>query len=157
MIKRVLLFPLVSLLFVAGAVLLLVGSNLYTFHRLTDESPIAELRFRKTGSQEYEATIAYGDFCHPEKHLLYGDQWRMDAQFLKWRSWANLLGFDSMYRVERLTGRYLDVPDENTRHHLSHELYPEEQLDLLSMLDRYNGRISPVDTLYGSSVYDAMQ
>ena len=65
MIKRVLLFPLVSLLFVAGAVLLLVGSNLYTFHRLTDESPIAELRFRKTGSQEYEATIAYGDFCHP--------------------------------------------------------------------------------------------
>ena len=157
MIKRALLFPLVSLLFVAGAVLLLVGSNLYTFHRLTDESPIAELRFRKTGSQEYEATIAYGDFCHPEKHLLYGDQWRMDAQFLKWRSWANLLGFDSMYRVERLTGRYLDVPDENTRHHLSHELYPEEQLDLLSMLDRYNGRISPVDTLYGSSVYDAMQ
>jgi len=157
MIKRVLLFPLVSLLFVAGAVLLLVGSNLYTFHRLTDESPIAELRFRKTGSQEYEATIAYGDFCHPEKHLLYGDQWRMDAQFLKWRSWANLLGFDSMYRVERLAGRYLDVQDENTRRHLSHELYPEGQPDLLLMLDSYNGRLSPVDTLYGSSVYDAMQ
>jgi hypothetical protein len=157
MIKRVLLFPLVSLLFVAGAVLLLVGSNLYTFHRLTDESPIAELRFRKTGSQEYEATIAYGDFCHPEKHLLYGDQWRMDAQFLKWRSWANLLGFDSMYRVERLAGRYLDVQDENSGRHLSHELYPEGQLDLLLMLDSYNGRLSPVDTLYGSSVYDVMQ
>ena len=157
MIKRVLLFPLVSLLFVAGAVLLLVGSNLYTFHRLTDESPIAELRFRKTGSQEYEATIAYGDFCHPEKHLLYGDQWRMDAQFLKWRSWANLLGFDSMYRVERLAGRYLDVQDENTRRHLSYELYPEGQLDLILILDSYNGRLSPVDTLYGSSVYDAMQ
>ena len=138
MIKRVLLFPFYSLLFVAGAVLLLVGSNLYTFHRLTDESPIAELQFRKTGLQEYEATIIYGDFCHPEKYMLYGDQWRMDAQFLKWRS-------------------YLDVPDENTRRHLSHELYPEEQLDLLSILDRYNGRISPVDTLYGSSVYDAMQ
>ena len=157
MIKRALLFPLVSLLFVAGAVLLLVGSNLYTFHRLTDESPIAELRFRKTGLQEYEATIVYGDFCHPEKHLLYGDQWRMDAQFLKWRSWANLLGFDSMYRIERLGGRYLDVQDENTRRHLSHELYPEGQSDLLLMLDSYNGRLSPVDTLYGSSVYDAMQ
>lgn len=157
MIKRALLFPLVSLLFVAGAVLLLVGSNLYTFHRLTDESPIAELRFRETGSQEYEATIAYGDFCHPEKHLLYGDQWRMDAQFLKWRSWANLLGFDSMYRVERLAGRYLDVQDENTRRHLSYELYPEGQLDLIMILDSYNGRLSPVDTLYGSSVYDAMQ
>jgi hypothetical protein len=157
MIKRILLFPLVGLLFVAGTVLLLVGSNLYTFHRLTDESPIAELRFRKTGLQEYEATIASGDFCHPEKHLLYGDQWRMDAQFLKWRSWANLLGFDSMYRIERLAGRYLDVQEENTGRHLSYNLYPEEQLDLLFIMDSYNGRLSPVDTLYGSSVYDVMQ
>ena len=81
----------------------------------------------------------------------------MDAQFLKWRSWANLLGFDSMYRVERLAGRYLDVQDENTRRHLSYELYPEGQLDLLLILDSYNGRLSPVDTLYGSSVYDVMQ
>ena len=157
MIKRIFLFPFVSLLFAAGAVVLLVGSNLYTFHRLTDESPIAELRFRKTGLQEYEATIAYGDFCHPEKHLIYGDQWRMDAQFLKWRSWANLLGFDSMYRIDRLGGRYLDVQDENSRRHLVHELHPEEQPDLLSILDSYNGRLSPVDTLYGSSVYDVVQ
>ena len=157
MIKRIFLFPLASLFFAAGAVLLLVGSNLYTFHRLTDESPIAELRFRKAGLQEYEATISSGDFCHPEKHLIYGDQWRMDAQFLKWRSWANLFGFDSMYRIDRLGGRYLDVQDENSRGHLVHELHPEEQPELLSILGSYNGSFSPVDTLYGSSVYDAMQ
>jgi hypothetical protein len=157
MIKRVLIFPLASLLFVAAAVLLLLGSNLYTFHRLTDESPIAELRFMKTGSQEYEATIVSGDFCHPEKHLLYGDQWRLDAQFLKWRSWANLLGFDSMYRIERLAGRYFDVQEENSSRHVSYNLYPDEQLDLLSIMDSYDSRLSPVDTLYGSSVYDVMQ
>jgi len=91
MIKRILLFPVVSLAFVAAMVLLLVSSNLYTFHRLSDESPIAKLKFRKTGTQEYEATIAYGDFCHPEAYLLVGDKWRLDAQFLKWRSWANML------------------------------------------------------------------
>ena len=157
MIKRVLLFPLVSLLFVAGAVLLLVGSNLYTFHRLTDESPVAELQFRKIAAQEYEATISSGDFCHPEKYLLYGDQWRMDAQFLKWRPWANLIGFDSMYRIERLGGRYIDVRDENSSRRLAYRLYPEEMVDLSAMLDSYNGRLSPVDTLYGSSVYDSMQ
>jgi hypothetical protein len=157
MIKRVFLFPFVSLFLVAGAVLLLVASNLYTFHRLTDESPIAELQFRKTGVQEYEVTIAYGDFCHPEKYLLYGDQWRMDAQFLKWRPWANLIGFDSMYRIERLGGRYQDVQDENTRHRISYRLYQEGLVDLTLMMDSYNGYLSPVDTLYGSSVYDVMQ
>lgn len=157
MIKRFITFPFVSLLLVAGAILLLVGSNLYTFHRLTDESPIAELRFRKTGMQEFEATIAYGDFCYPEKYLLYGDQWRMDAQFLKWRPWANLIGLDSMYRIERLGGRYLDVRDENSRRHLSHKLNPEGLVDLPAMMNLYDGRLSPVDTLYGSAVYDVMQ
>ena len=136
---------------------MLVGSNLYTLHRLTDESPIAELQFRQTGIQEFEATIAYGDFCNPEKYLLYGDQWRMDARFLKWRPWANLIGFDSMYRIERLGGRYVDVQDENTRRHLSYKLHPEGLVDLPVIMDRYNGPLSPVDTFYGSSVYDVMR
>ena len=151
------MFPVFSLLLVAGVVLLLLGSNLYTFYRLTDESPVAELQFRKVAAQEYEATISSGDFCHPEKYLLYGDQWRMDAQFLKWRPWANLIGFDSMYRIERLGGRYIDVRDENSSRRLAYRLYPEEMVDLSAMLDSYNGRLSPVDTLYGSSVYDSMQ
>ena len=79
MIRRTLLFPLTSLGLFGFLVLLLAGSNLYTFHRLTDESPIAELQFRKIGAEQYEATIAYGDFCHPEKFLLHGDQWRLEV------------------------------------------------------------------------------
>jgi len=157
MIRRTLLFPLTSLGFAAVLVLLLVGSNLYTFHRLTDESPIAELQFHKTGPQQYEASISYGDFCHVEKYLLHGDQWRLDAQFLKWHPWANLLGFDSMYRIERLGGRYLDVGDDNARQHLSYMLYEEGGIDLPGILHGYGGRFSPVDTLYGSSVYAGMQ
>jgi hypothetical protein len=157
MIRRTLLFPLTSLGLFGALVLLLAGSNLYTFHRLTDESPIAELQFRKTGVEQYEATIAYGDFCHPEKFLLHGNQWHLDARFLKWHPWANLLGFDSMYRIERLGGRYLDVQDENVGPHLSYQLYEEGGIDLPAILHGYGGRFSPVDTLYGSSVYELMQ
>jgi hypothetical protein len=157
MIRRTLLFPLTSLGFVGALILLLLGSNLYTFHRLTDESPIAELHFRKTDVQQYETTISYGDFCHPEKFLLHGDQWRLDARFLKWHPWANLLGFDSMYRIERLGGRYLDVQVENAGPQLSYQLFEEGGIDLPAILDSYGGRFSPVDTLYGSSVYELMQ
>ena len=124
---------------------------------MTDESPIAELQFRKTDAQQFEATIAYGDFCHPEKFLLHGDQWRLDAQFLKWHPWANLLGFDSMYRIERLGGRYLGVQAENVGPHLSHQLFEESGIDLPAILHEYGGRLSLVDTLYGSSVYELMQ
>ncbi len=157
MIRRTLLFPLTSLGLVAILVLLLVRYNQYTLLSLPDESPIAELHFGKSGTQQYEASIAYGDFCHPEKYQLYGNQWRLDAQFLKWHSWANLLGFDSMYRIERLGGRYLDVQNENARQHLSYTLYEEGGIDLPEILHGYGGRFSPVDTLFGSSVYDDMQ
>jgi len=157
MIRRALLLPVTSVGFIGILVVFLFGSNLYTFYRLTDESPIAELQFRSTAIQQYEASIAYGDFCHPEKYLLHGDQWRLDAQFLKWHPWANLLGFDSMYRIERLGGRYLDVQDENAGPHLSYQLYEESGIDLPAMLHGYGGRFSPVDTLYGSSVYGLMQ
>lgn len=154
--KRILLFPFTGALLGAAALALLLASNLYTYHRLTAEAPIAELRFRQVGPQRYEATIAWGDFCAEQQYLLLGDQWRLDAQFLKWRPWANLLGFDAMYRIERLGGRYAAVEEENGGTHLAHPLHDAERVDLPAILARYDGPFSPVDTLYGSSVYDTM-
>lgn len=154
--KRIILLPFTGLLLLAGLFALMMAANLYTFHRLSDESPIAELRFVKKGDRQYEAIISYGDFCNPEHYLLYGDQWRLDAEFLKWRSWANLLGFDAMYRIERLGGRYRNVDRENSEPHKAFTLHPHSGIDLVAMLAGYRGRISPVDTLYGSSVYEDM-
>lgn len=155
--RRILLLPFTGLFLVAGALALLLASNLYTYHRLTAEAPVAELRFRQLAPQLFEATVTWGDFCEERQFLLHGDQWRLDAQFLKWRPWANLLGFDAMYRLERLGGRYAAVAEENTGQHLVHELHDPERVDLPAVLARYDGAFSPVDTLYGSSVYDAMQ
>ncbi len=154
--KRILLLPFAALVLAGLATALLLVSNLYTYHRLTAEAPIAELRFRRAGPQQFEATLVHGDFCREQHYILYGDQWRLDAQFLKWRPWANLLGFDSMYRIERLGGRYDRVDDENARQHLAHELHSAERVDLPAILSSYSGVFSPVDTLYGSSVYDTM-
>ncbi|MDH3527491.1 MAG: hypothetical protein OEN52_01715 [Gammaproteobacteria bacterium] len=154
--KRILVLPFLGVVLLVGVFVLMLTANLYTFHRLIDESPIAELSFAATGAQQYQATIAYGDFCKPEHYRLDGDQWRLDALFLKWHPWANLLGLDSMYRIERLGGRYRDTAEENTKPRHAHELHPQQGTDLASMIARYTGRLSPVDTLYGSSVYDDM-
>ena len=61
-----------------------------------------------------------------------------------------------MYRIERLGGRYRDVADENAGQHHVHDLHNADLPDLTVLLNRYGGRWSPVDTLYGSSVYDGM-
>ena len=154
--KRILLLPVTSTLVVLLGAGLLLPSNLYTFYRLTDESPIAELRFVSSAPGEYQALLLYGDFCEPQRYTLYGDQWRLDAMFLKWRAWANLLGMDSLYRIERLGGRYSEVSAENAATAHAYELQDDSPVDLAGMLARYKGVISPVDTLYGSSVYADM-
>ena len=154
--KRLITLPFYGFVLFAGLLVVLLGSNLHTWHRLTSESPIAELSFRQIGPREYLASIAYGDFCTEESYRLVGEHWRLDAQFLKWRPWANVLGLDAMYRIERLGGRYREVGDENTAPHMAHALHDSRLPDLTEIMGQYGGRFSPVDTLYGSSVYEVM-
>jgi hypothetical protein len=155
--KRVFLLPFIVVMLSGAVFLLLLASNFYTFHRLTDEEPIAELRFTRVGQQAFEAVLRHGDFCESQTFRLYGDQWRLDAEFLKWRPWANLLGFDSMYRIERLGSRYLDIRHEISGQRAAYELRPEVPVDLTAVIAKYHGFLSPVDTLYGSSVYAGME
>jgi len=46
-----------------------LAPNVYTFSRLTDESPIAGVSFAKQGARQAAATISHGDFCSPQVHL----------------------------------------------------------------------------------------
>ena len=93
----------------------LVLGNLYTYKRFIAEKPIAQVSFTKVKFQEYDALLRLGDFCEENIYRLYGDQWRIDSHFLKWKSWATLFGLDAMYKLDRLTGRYANIDDENTK------------------------------------------
>ena len=144
------------LLAVVGAPAALVGWNLHTFHRLTDEAPIARLRFTPVAPEQYAVELRSGDFCNPQHFRLDGDQWRLDARFLKWKPVANLFGLDAMYRIERLGGRYSRVDDENSRKPAAWEIGDKPAIDLTDYLDETWLSWSPVDTLFGSSVYETI-
>jgi len=132
---------------------LLVAGNLYTFQRLGSEAPVARLTFDPVAPQVWDVTLQIDGRCPPRHYRLYGDQWRVDALFLKWKPWANLFGFDALYRLERLSGRYSQVDDENRRRHRAVELVEPPVVDLVALAESYRGRFSPVDTVYGSSAY----
>ena len=107
--RRIVVFPFAGMLFLAVLFALMLAANLYTYYRLSEESPIAELQFLRIDEGHYEALIAYGDFCTLERLTLYGDQWRLDAR----RPWVNLLGLDSRYSIERLGGRCREAADDD--------------------------------------------
>lgn len=142
----------VAVMAIVGFVLLLTAS-IYTFHVLTDETLIAEIEFDRTGERRFVAILRTGDFCTEAPYTVYGDQWRIDAQFLKWHYLASLLGLKSHYRLERLEGRYSDVADQNSKRTLSHGLAPPSAIDIGGLTGRLGRLNFLADASYGSSTY----
>ncbi|MFC1773004.1 hypothetical protein ACFL3A_06600 [Pseudomonadota bacterium] len=136
--------------------LALVGVNLHTFHRLTDEAQIARLRFVEMAPRQYAVELRTGDFCSPQHFAIKGDEWRLDARFLKWKPLANLIGFDAMYRLDRLSGRYSDIDAANNAPHVAFQVGEKPVVDLTDYLRGDWKYWSPVDTSFGSSVYEVI-
>ena len=108
--KKLLWRSSVSVLLIGAVVVGLLAFNLHSFNRLTSEALIAKLRFSQIAAQEYQVELRTGDFCQPIYYQIYGDEWRVDARFLKWKPWANLIGMDAMYRLtgEEVFKEYAD-------------------------------------------------
>lgn len=146
----------VAVLTFLGLPVALVGWNLHTFHRLTDEAPIAKLRFVEMAPQQFSVELRSGNFCDPQHFRLEGDQWRLDARFLKWKPVANLFGLDAMYRLDRLGGRYSNIDEANSRTSVAYDIAGKPGIDLTDYLDESWLSWTPVDTLFGSSVYETV-
>jgi hypothetical protein len=139
----------------AGAAVGLLGLNIQTYNRLSYEQPVAEVTLRQTGPQAFVATVRQADLTAKEYEVL-GEEWQLDARVLKWKPWANVLGLDASYRLERMSGRYHDVAAERSAPRSVHQLAENPGLDLWELAQTYGKTVPVVDTLYGSGTYMPM-
>jgi hypothetical protein len=141
---------LVLLLLSACAVL--IAANLRTYQRLTAEQPAAELQFTRTAEREFNAVLTYpgGERAN---FALRGDEWQIDARVLKWHALANMVGFDTAYRLERIGGRYTRIEDERSQLRTVFSLNPPQRIDPWDLVHRYHSWIPWIDALYGSATY----
>ena len=139
-------------LFLIAFGIFLVGADLQTYQRLTYEEPAGELQFAKVGAQQYNGVLTY-----PNGKVAYfplsGDEWQVDARILKWTPLANLVGFDTAFRLERISGRYSKIDDERTQPHSVYELSPPGKIDLWDLIHEYHRWLPWFDAMYGSATY----
>jgi hypothetical protein len=153
-VRRTFTISLLLVIVLTVLAVLLVAANVYTYHRLTAESVIAELRFEPTGDRQYLAHLRTGDRCEERVLPVFGDQWRVDAEFLKWQYWALLLGLDSQYRLDRLEGRYRSVEEQNTAPKVAHDLAGDTAVDVVSIAHALGSWNFLLDATYGTSTYE---
>jgi hypothetical protein len=155
LVRGTLFFLSGATVLLVAAVAVLVAANLYTYARLTHEQEAARVSMRQLGERHYVLSVQ--PKSEPPRHFeLRGDEWQMDARVLKWRAMGNLLGFDTLYRLERLSGRYGSVAAERAGPRTVHDLSEETSLDLWSLVRRHHAYIPFADALYGSAVYVPM-
>ena len=110
------------------------------------------LQLTRTGGQQYDAALSYPG-GERQDFTLRGDEWQVDARVLKWRAFANLVGFDAAYRLERISGRYSRIEDERDLPRTVYPLNPANRLDLWELVRRLHSWLPWFDALYGSAVY----
>ncbi len=139
-------------LLLGAALAAVIGIGLQGYRRLTAEQPAAQLRFTALGPRDFDALLTYPD-GHHDPFELRGDEWQVDARVITWRPLATLLGFDTAYRLERISGRYTRVEDERTLPRTVYALHGAGAVDLWELLRRYRDRLPWIDARYGSAAY----
>lgn len=126
-------------------------SPFFIYNRLNQELPVAELYFQKLAKQRFLVFIATGNLCHFKKYVVAGDQWQLDARFLKWNSWFEMLGIPSLYSMQRLSGRYRTTLEEMKLPRTSYDIAAQSYFDWFAA-----GQESETFWMgirYGASVY----
>lgn len=133
----------------------LVAMNLYTYARLTHEQEAARVSVRQLGERRYVLSVQPNKA--PARHYeMRGDEWQIDARVLKWSGIGNLIGLDTVYRLERLSGRYSDITLERNAQRTVYSLAEDPGLDLWSLVNKHYRYVPFADALYGSAAYVPM-
>lgn len=148
------LFSGIIVLLTAAAVAL-VAMNLHTYARLTHEQEAARVSVRQLGERRYVLSVQ--PYKAPTRHYeMRGDEWQIDARVLKWSGMGNLIGLDTVYRLERLSGRYSDITLERNAQRTVYSLAEDPGLDVWSLLNKHYRYVPFADALYGSAAYVPM-
>lgn len=148
-----------TMYFLLGAFLVLLGvaagllaASLHSYRRLTHEQLAANVTVRQLGPQHYALTLE-APAAQPRSFELRGDEWQIDARVLKWKGMGTLAGFDTVYRLDRLSGRYSSVPQEKGGVRTVYALGREEGFDPWPAIRKYHDWLPFADALYGSAAY----
>lgn len=122
------------------------------YRAFTREEVAAVVETRPTGDQSFTALFRLPD-GREKSFSLSGDQFYVDAHILKWKPLANLLGLHTAYELDRVSGRYVDVEDEQMRPRTVFPLSEDKPVNMYALRRRFPLFRPLVDAEYGSATF----
>lgn len=107
--------------------LVLMSASLFGYQQVVNAVPLASISFVSTGPQAWDATVTEGN-GRSRVYEMHGDLWQLDVRLLRYSGIGGIFGSDPSFQLERLSGRYLTVEDEDTKEHSEYSLLPDPVL-----------------------------
>ncbi|MAP93575.1 MAG: hypothetical protein CMK07_01375 [Ponticaulis sp.] len=139
-----------------AALLALLGLNLQTYSRLNHERDVATIELRYLEDQLYEASLLLDGAEIPLVFNIRGDEVEMKARVIKWTRWTNIVGYDSIYKLDRIAGQYTSVEEDLNKPRTVYALQSGEGIDAFQLVQKRGGWLKAVDAYYGSGTYVPM-
>ncbi|MFT5350816.1 MAG: hypothetical protein ACI909_002128 [Planctomycetota bacterium] len=147
-------YALISLVLLSTtAITVLSVLNIHSYQRFSQETKVADIHFYRISSQLYLAEIQLSGSEHKQQFRVMGDQWQLSARVIKWQAPLTVLEFDSLYRLDRLQGRYAALKQERYAPRSVYSLNVDSNLDLWSLIEKYKHWLPWLDAYYGSATY----
>lgn len=144
---------LATLLWCSGAALITaLGAGLAGYRALTREDLALTVMVTPLPDRRFLADARFPG-GRAASWQLAGDQLYVDARVLKWKGVANLLGLHTVYELDRIGGRYLDLAQEQHAPRTIFSLGAEKKFDLFAWVQRHTWMAPLVDAEYGSGSF----
>ncbi len=137
-----------------GLIFIGILTGLQGYDTFTHEELAAHLAIRPLAPQQFEARIQLPD-GKESIYILEGDEVQIDANILKWKPIANLLGLHTHYSLDRISGRYRNVEDAQRHPHSVFTMQEKQWLDLAQWRMQYETLSFLLDAEYGSASFVA--
>lgn len=148
---RLVAFLKIFIFFALALVLFWTAMNLRKYEVLNRERLIADISCRKIGNDQMELIFKPQDKPGQEnKFILRGEQWVIGGEILRWKKSLYFFGINSLYKLTRISSRYLKADRESLATHF--EL--NGGTDNFWLLLYRNQRFFPfVEAVYGNATY----
>ena len=130
---------LLSLSFTGAAVV--ITKDVYSYRHLADEQLVSVDTVNEDPLQTF---------------LIMGDQWQLDSRVIRWKLPIARLGFDNLYRLERLSGRYQSIEEERNMARTIYLISLSEPVDIWAWLHSNSYLNKWVEADYGNAVFAPM-